>query len=458
MKTILLVEDDPFLIDIYAKKLKETTLRDSTTISNRLNDAEYCSTRVKGKFGQYVEQNYFGIKNNSEKTPDFKEISLELKSTPLKKNKGGKLKAKERLVLNIINYEEIVKENWENSTFLSKNEMLLLIFYLYEKNKVFLDFLIKFIEIWKITDHKIDLEIIKQDWKTIVGKIRKGKAHELSEGDTIYLSACRKGAGNGRDFRKQPNSDIRAPQRALSFKPKFMNSIIEKIENSEPLFNNVKQLKKKTFEENIYDKFIPYLNKEIKEIESMIGTKLNSKSNKGYYANLARRMLGVKTKRIDEFEKADISMKIIRLKENGVPKEDMSFPKFNPIDIIKQNWEESKFYDYLNKKFLFIVYQMEDDKVFFEKAFLWNIPYEDLMETKMVWEKTKKIINEGVKVWKDGKINRNNLPKKSENRVSHVRPHGKDSRDTYSLPDGRKITKQCFWLNSKYLKEQIEKN
>ena len=43
-----------------------------------------------------------------------------------------------------------------------------------------------------------------------------------------------------------------------------------------------------------------------------------------------------------------------------------------------------------------------------------------------------------------------------ENRVSHVRPHGKNSSDTLELPDGRFMTKQCFWLNNTYIRSQIE--
>ena len=30
--------------------------------------------------------------------------------------------------------------------------------------------------------------------------------------------------------------------------------------------------------------------------------------------------------------------------------------------------------------------------------------------------------------------------------------------DVDELPDGRKMTKSCFWLNAKYLKEQIANN
>ncbi len=62
-----------------------------------------------------------------------------------------------------------------------------------------------------------DLRIIKDDWETIIKKIRDGMAHELSESDTLYLSACVKGSGHGKNMRPQPNSEILAKQRALKF-------------------------------------------------------------------------------------------------------------------------------------------------------------------------------------------------------------------------------------------------
>ena len=39
-----------------------------------------------------------------------------------------------------------------------------------------------------------DLLIIEQDWEKIMGKVRAGQAHLLTEGDTLYLAACTKGA------------------------------------------------------------------------------------------------------------------------------------------------------------------------------------------------------------------------------------------------------------------------
>ena len=410
---------------------------------------------MKGKFGQYLEKYYFGIDNNSDSEPDFKEAGVELKSTPLKHLKRGGYSPKERLVLNIINYDTLAGENWESSHFLSKNQLLLLVLYLYEKDKNFLDYLIKYVTLWKIDGE--DIEIIRQDWEKIVNKVKDGKAHELSEGDTFYLGACRKGHLEGP--RKYSSGSLPAKQRAFSFKLKYMKAILRRIEDSEPIVKDIEELKKRNFEEIVYDKFRLFLGLKVERIERKLSLSLN-RSAKNYYEMLARRMMGIEAKKIEEFEKADVTMKIIRLKHNGVPKEDMSFPKFNFKEVAEQEWEESDFFSQLESKFFFVVYQMNKDEseVRFKKAFFWNMPQEDLEEAEKMWKLTKERINEGVTFWQEGQFTRNNLPNKSDNRVSHVRPHGKDKRDVDELPDGRKITKSCFWLNAQYLKEQIENN
>ena len=66
----------------------------------------------KGGLGQMVEQLVFGIQTNSDSEPDFMPAGIELKVTPYKKLKDGKLSAKERLVLNIIDYKSEYK-NYE---------------------------------------------------------------------------------------------------------------------------------------------------------------------------------------------------------------------------------------------------------------------------------------------------------------------------------------------------------
>lgn len=100
----------------------------------------------------------------------------------------------------------------------------------------------------------------------------------------------------------------------------------------------------------------------------------------------------------------------------------------------------------------------DESEIRFKKAFFWNMPQEDLNEAEKTWNLTKERINKGVKFWQEGQFTRNNLPNKPENRVSHVRPHGKNKLDVDELPDGRKMTKSCFWLNAKYIQEQVKNN
>jgi len=85
----------------------------------------------------------------------------------------------------------------------------------------------------------------------------------------------------------------------------------------------------------------------------------------------------------------------------------------------------------------------------------WNIPAEDLEQVKDVWEKTIEIIKQGVRLISDGKVIRNNLPKQKDNPILHVRPHARNSADTYPLPDGREMTKQCFWFNRTYVESIV---
>ena len=113
----------------FAKQLKNKTLREACDDDVCENDYE-----GKGKFGTILEKYYFGYEPNSNISPDFIKVGLELKSSPLKLLKNGEYRSKERLVLNIIYYLEVYKETFEESSFWNKNAHLLLVFYLWEPN------------------------------------------------------------------------------------------------------------------------------------------------------------------------------------------------------------------------------------------------------------------------------------------------------------------------------------
>lgn len=448
----------------YAKKLKGKSLREVCEPS--ILEHHYSG---KGNFGQLLEKFYFGYDPNSTAEADFAEIGMELKSSPLKQLKNKEYRSKERLVLNIINYLNVVNQEFENSDFIKKNASILLIFYLHQAGYDILDFIIKLVDEWNFPS--TDLEIIKKDWETIKQKIADGKAHELSEGDTFYLGACTKGA-NATSVRKQPFSEIPAKQRAYSFKQGYVNHIIASIAN-EPsefygkLISSVAVAKKQTIEEIVISKFKPFYGKTEEEILTKLDLDLNKKA-KSFYANLTKAILGIElNKEIEEFEKAEIQVKTVRLKENNLPKEDISFPTFKYEELVTEDWENSDFKNILEHKFLFVFFQFENEKLVLRKVKFWNMPYSDLVEVEKVWTRTQQIVAKGeivkgFKTDKNEKINREtNFPNKKFSSISHVRPHAKDASDTYPLPKQDKMTKEneytkhCFWLNNSYVRDEI---
>ena len=105
----------PYSIENYGKKMIGLTFRQiyEMCINGRETDTDYISRhadkKYKGVLGNLIEECYFGYKANSSTSADFEEAGVELKVTPYKKTIKG-YKAKERLVITMINYMEDFKE------------------------------------------------------------------------------------------------------------------------------------------------------------------------------------------------------------------------------------------------------------------------------------------------------------------------------------------------------------
>ena len=463
----------PESIERYAKKLLNTSLREYThgAITQRFHG--------KGNLGQVLEEQFFHYNVNSRSEPDFAEAGVELKSTPMKTRKDGSWVAKERLVLNIINYMEEWKKSFKTSSFWHKNKHLLLMFYLWQSGQISIDYIFKIIRLWRFPAN--DLKIIKDDWNVIHKKILQGKAEDISESDTFYLAACPKGATKEENQRKQPFSNKKAMQRAYSLKTKYMNSIIamslagiepriNQIEidwildewqdgmakepfevymarktanNYEPIIKDINQYSssEETFADYVEEQFVPYYGMTDTEIANKFGLKETKAKSKFWL--LTKAILGIKKDKIEEFEKAGITVKTIRLNKNSKLKENMSFPTIRYKEIVNEDWEDSDFYNTLSNKFFFVVYQQTTDGSYrLRSAFFWNMPNKDLEEAQRLWLDTKIKIQSG-DFTHFGKI--------KESNVCHVRPHGQNSRDLMEAPDGSMQKKYCFWLNRLYI-------
>jgi len=412
----------------------------------------------KGAIGTVIEESWFGYSPNSESEPDFPEAGVELKVTPYLRGRNG-IRAKERLVCNIINYMEEYDKTFHTSAFWHKCETILLMSYEHLLDRPKGDFKIDAAILFSFPEE--DLVIIENDWKTIMEKVRSGRAHELSEGDTMYLAACTKGA-TAASVRPQPFSAIPAKQRAYSLKSSYMTQILNIYifgdAQSERIIKDPAELQEGKFEDYLRRKLSPYFGMTQAELKTHFAVESSAKNLNEV---LLSKMLGIQGKiaYTEEFQKAGIVPKTIRVRKNGTIKENMSFPTFDFIELSQEEeWEESNLYNYLAPtKFLFIIFQEnEEGELVFERVKLWNIPNRDLEEVRRVWERTVQTIREGVVLEQTSRGVTNNLPKQSESVVAHVRPHGRDGNDRLPLPDGRMMTKQCFWLNNAYIADQIK--
>jgi DNA mismatch repair protein MutH len=423
----------------HSRQLIGHTLRQVTDVPEQIANDKH-----KGRIGNLVEEYFFGIKPNSIPAPDFPRAGIELKVTGLKARTKGDLQAKERLVLNMINYSDIVLENFETSSLVSKCGKILILCYEYDKSKSSLD--------QRFTDKQFvyrllaqDAEVIRNDWQTIQKKVLEGKAHELSEGDTFYLKANRKGSGGEKEKpSSQPFSKTPAMRRSFSLSSTYLTSIIDK---SQPNDGSLNLSAGQSIEEATQERIGKYVGRTTTElIEAFELSNESGQTSKSIRHTLITKMLSNGNSSVKELKLAGIQVKTIRLKHDGRTRESMSFSPFDYKELMKHEWEDSEFLEVLERKFLLAIFQDDSNGVeHFSKLAYWNMPYDDRLQAQEVWEETKARIEDGTYIF----------PQASATAVAHVRPHGRNAADTIECPDGVFRGKKSFWLNQKYIEKVV---
>lgn len=440
----------------------------------------------KGGLGQMVEKYYFHYDVNNDPGPDFSEAGLELKATGLIRRSDNELHIKERLVCDIINYCHVVDEDFESSLFYLKCRIMLLLFYIYQKNVSKWDLKFIYSVIWQLPEK--DLLIIKHDYETIVGKVRSGEAHLLSEGDTEYLGACRKGQ-KGTDTTRQPYSDIPAPTRAFCLKTAYMRTVLEWVKGTgQNACSNIEikavgsslfttnELRDNDFETLLLRRFKPWIGKTVGEMASHYAPNLNLRSKDIAYVVSCMvasdgKLNGRGHQRIeqtDEFKKSGIRFKTIPTYANGRVKEAMSFENIN-YDEIYQNdsWEDSTTYELFTSRFLFLVFRhptitsggfdYEYGQLVLDKVFFWTMPQQDLVVAREFWQDIRNhVLNNEIGLqnfWKPGWSQRNQ-------KHFHVRPKGQKGhyKGAANNPNGGKADTLCYWFNQQYVTDIIHDN
>lgn len=454
-----------------------------------LNDLEkediikkYTRQTYKGGLGILLEELYFGYKANSNQTADFSKVGIELKSSPYEIKSDGTLRAGERLSVTMVPHDRPIEVNFYNSDVWHKIEKILLIYYLRDRSLISkLNYRIDYSYLF--TPPVEDLNVIIDDFNIIVNKVISGKAHEISESDTLYLGACTKGATATKSTKPQYyGNHIPARARNFCLKQSYMsyvlnNYIVPNVQTCESIIrNNEIQQQESTFEDFVMNLINKYIGKSDYQLCELFDRPYNN--NKAQWIDLAYRMLGIKSNKAEEFVKANVVVKAIRIEKNGTINENMSFPAFKYKRIIQETWENSTLHNYFEEtRFLFVVFKSNGTNYVLKGCQFWNMPYFDLEnEVKSGWQKVIDTIKSGVelriKTQSNGKkIVKNNLLKETEHRIIHVRPHAQKSfykfndgtivgsgkqSDANELPDGRWMTDYCFWINKSYILSQLK--
>lgn len=469
------------------------------------SSTNYGDARRKGGLGNLVEEHFFHYKPNSEQEPDFPRAGLELKVSPFEertraeKNGGAKYYvAGERLVLTMIDFNERpVEMDLFKSHLWKKCRQILLVYYM--RNRELSDNLkYKIKYVGNFTPNEKDLIIIKQDYVCIMQKIASGKAHEISESDTMYLGACTKGSTAAKSIVLQIENKIPAQKRAFCYKTSYMTIVLnERFINAQTEQDSVVS-DSSLLEKLGFDGYVQHLiNKHIGKTDKELCEHfhLEYTANKSQWINIAFSLLGIKSNQAEELKKANIVVKATRIEENGRIKENTSFPAFRFKELVEESWIDTDVDEddndlsetlysnlkpstlqlyFARTKFLFVVFKKEHGEYVLKGCQLWNMPFHDLNDTvRSGWEKTREIINNGVILQKEeiksgsragSYIVSNNLPGEKDNPIIHVRPHAPKAYYRFpgyvngnpahgnELPDGRWMTTQCFWLNKSYVR------
>lgn len=479
-------ETNPVSIEEYSKNLIGKTFEEVLQDFFKDNHNHFLKAREqfnnpysKGTLTDLIREFFFGYLSEESSEYDFSESGVNLKVLPYDRLNNGEIRSGERLMLNLIPNDKPVPNSFEESVVYKELESILLVLYLRKEGLPQIEFPINYSQLISFRSEifENDLEIIKSDYQIIINKIKSGKFYELTEADTMYLGAVTRGRTAKESYQSQYyNPHKKAKRRAFSLKKSYMNSFINKyIVDGSITHDEIAEepVSKEIFEDIVIEKLEAY--KGISEKELRHHFDLIDSKSKDIYSQLALKILNINTETAEEFKKSNTRLKSIRIEENGNVRENMSFPVISFKEFAEEEWEESSLYEYFSAtRFLFVTYRKRDGEFYLDDALFWHMPTVDLEGAgQQDWRNTQSIIRKGVEFTISGTRILNNIPKKTQTEIFHLRPKaqkaayslpdiqfeiGNVDRDADVLPNGDMMTKQCFWLNNDYVKLQIEEN
>jgi DNA mismatch repair protein MutH len=401
--------------------------------------------RGKGEVGAAIEH-FFGIPPNSRSEADFPGAEIELKVVPLRRSGRG-VRVKERTVISMIDFDQLVLESWGDAS-VRKKLKILFVFFEHRPDLPKSSFPVRGILFWE-PDAATE-GFIRADWERVLTKVRHGLAHELTESDGRILGPCTKGV-DSRSLRSQPFGKARARSRAFALKPSFTLDLYERLVRARPtesLVTNQVTSPSDNFEEQLLERFRPFERRTVGDVALELGVPPSDAKN--FAASVLRRAFGAKNfrSRIREFEEMGLTPRMARVDANLMPYEALSFPAFRYQELLAETWEDS---DLLSRVEYMLIVPVHGDRkktpqaeCRFGRPVFWRPNASQLETIRKEWELYRLEIREGQAA---------KLTPASETLAIHVRPKARNAKDTDPAPVVGPVVKKCFWLNKPFVRD-----
>ncbi len=140
---------------------------------------------------------------------------------------------------------------------------------------------------------------------------------------------------------------------------------------------------KKTFTQLIEEKILKYKGWKAEDLYDAFDVPVRSKSKNSL---LIRKMIGITgdLENTQEFQKANMNLRVIRVNQDDLPKEDSPFKVYDFIELAQNdNWEESHvFQEICDKRYMFVVFKEEaSGEYVLNQVKFWGFP-ERLIDEK----------------------------------------------------------------------------
>lgn len=241
----------------------------------------------------------------------------------------------------------------------------------------------------------------------------------------------------------------------LDFVLKSGKNAVSNIEGVKSELVTSEALLENSFEDIIIQRFNPYKHMEYKEIAQKFNVDI-SKCPKSLFAMIANAIASsgkcFNVNRSEEFMKAGLTMKTIRVQANGRIEQAMSFENIDYMEVAEcEEWIDSRLYELFSSRFMFVIFkeQHTHQKDFvLDDVFFWTMPQSDLDWAEVYWHHIKNNIlanHISEEFWWKG----------ADRKKFHVRPKAGVATDLAPTPNGGYAKKFCYWFNNDYVRSIV---